>query len=109
MSTDPQLVLLKYRVTPVPWCMLNPAELCIGQHLKTLVLQSDHVLLPQWSYLGLFSEQNQKHRNWQKSYFDSHHKVRHFPEIPDNADVRIVTEGGLVEGKVLYLEDKSRS
>ena len=30
-STDPFMALLSYRSTPMPWCGLSPAELCMGR------------------------------------------------------------------------------
>ena len=38
-TTDPYLALLTYRATPFPWCGLSPAELLMGQRLKTDVPQ----------------------------------------------------------------------
>ena len=36
-SQDPFMGLLSYRSTPMPWCGLNPAELCMGRRIRTSV------------------------------------------------------------------------
>ena len=51
-SDDPQLALLTYRATPLPWCNLSPAQLLMGRSLRTNVPQVTTHLITKWSYLG---------------------------------------------------------
>ena len=46
-SNDPCLSLLSYRSTPLSWCDLSPAELCMGRRLRTSLPQTDKLLTPQ--------------------------------------------------------------
>ena len=34
-SPDPYMALLSFHSTPIPWCHFSPAELLMGQKLKT--------------------------------------------------------------------------
>ena len=47
-TDDPFMSLLVYRSTPMSWCGLSPAELCIGQKLRTNFPQTVDQLKPQW-------------------------------------------------------------
>jgi len=38
--------LLVYRSTPIPWCNLSPAELLMGQRLRTQLSCTDNQLIP---------------------------------------------------------------
>lgn len=38
-SPDSFMALLTYRATPLPWCQLSPAELCVGRQIQTTVPQ----------------------------------------------------------------------
>ena len=96
-ATDPYLALLNYRATPLPWCNLSPTELSMGRRVRTLV---DEILVPQWPYIQQFRRQNEHQKNLQKKYFDLRHRVIDLPDIPDDTEVWIATEGGPVEGKV---------
>ena len=45
-ADDPYIALLSYRATPLSWCDLSPAELCMGRRLRTSVPQTDSMLVP---------------------------------------------------------------
>ena len=45
-STDPFMALLSYRSTPMPWCGLSPAELCMGRRIRSSVPQIKNLLAP---------------------------------------------------------------
>jgi len=53
-SGDSHMALLSYRSTPLSWCKLLPAELCMGRKLRNLIPQTNKHLVPQWPYLGDF-------------------------------------------------------
>ena len=57
-ADDRFAVLLSYRVTPLPWCSLSPAELLMGRKLRSYLPQTMESLTPQWSYLQEFRDAN---------------------------------------------------
>ena len=52
-SKDPFMALLSYRTTPLPWCNLFPAELCMSKRLRP---QVDKSLVPEWNYVNNFRQ-----------------------------------------------------
>ena len=108
-STDPYLALLIYRATPLLGCNLSPAELSMGSHLRTLVPQTDVLLIPQWTYLDNFQKRNRIEKASQIKHYNAAHCVKTHPDIPDNPPVWITTEGGPVEGIVVSQADRPRS
>ena len=108
-SGDPHLALLSYRSTPLPWCQLSPAELCMGRKIRSLVPQTNKHLIPQWPYLKAFQEENKKFKDRQKKYFDRGHRARDLSPIPDNTDVWIKSEEKPVPGTVLSPAKEPRS
>ena len=77
-SNDPYLTLMTYRATPLPWCDLSPSELYMGRKIRTPVPQTDHLLVPEWSYLPDFRESNAAFKGHQKKNFDMQHGVQIF-------------------------------
>ena len=69
-SQDPYLALLSYRATPLPWCGLSPAELCMGRKIRTPIPQSDEALCPDWKYLATFRERNHEFKEMQGKNFN---------------------------------------
>ena len=55
-TDDPFMSLIVYRNTPMSWCGLSPAELCMGRKLRANLPQTIDQLKPQWSYVGNFSQ-----------------------------------------------------
>ena len=72
-AKDPYMALLTYRSTPLAWCNLSPAELLMGQRLRTTLPQVADRLLPQWKYLEAFRKQNKEFKQKQKSAYDRRH------------------------------------
>ena len=68
-SKDPHMALLSYRATAMPWCNLSPAELLMGRRIRTLVPQTDELMIPKWSYLADFQKLNKEFKGLQKHDF----------------------------------------
>jgi len=66
-SADSSMVLLTYRATPLPWCGLSPAELCMGRQIRTTILQPIKHLIPEWGYLSGFWQKNAEFTQRQKN------------------------------------------
>ena len=86
-STDPYRAFLNYRTTPMLWCNLSPAELSMGRHRRTLVPQTNTLLVPEWTYLDHFHKSNQIENKNQRDHFNLCLGVRTLPEIPNNTPV----------------------
>ena len=72
----------------------------MGRRLRTSLPQTDEYLIPKWSYLPEFRELNKAFKEKQKEDFDRHLRTRKLPEIPDDTEVLIKTEGGSTSGYV---------
>ena len=101
-SRDPYLALLSYRTTPLPWCNLSPSELLMGRRLRT-------TLPPRWSYLLDFKRADQQHKEKMKRDFDRSHRIHNLPEIPDDQDVWVSSDGATVPGIVVSQATTTRS
>ena len=88
-SDDPQLALLTYRATPLPWCNLSPAQLLMGRNLRTTVPQVTTHLIPKWSYLEEFREKDKDFKEKQKRDYDRHYRTSVMPDIPEDTAVWI--------------------
>jgi len=108
-SDDPPLALLSYRATPLPWCGRSPAELLMGRQIRTVLPQTSQSLVPQWPYLTEFKRANDKFKEQQKRNYDNRHRVRNLPEIPNNTDVWVTTDGHNTSGRVMRMADTPRS
>ena len=67
------------------------------------------LFVPQWAYLDHFQKSNRIEKASQIKHYNVAHGVKALPDIPDNTPVWITTEGGPVEGTVVYQADKPRS
>lgn len=100
-STDPHLVVLSYRATPLPWCGLRPSELSVGRWIRTTVPQTKLQLTPKWPYLSDFKKANLLFKKKQKENFEDQHGVQEQLEIPDGAEVWITSDGQPAEGRLM--------
>ena len=108
-SKSPFMALLTYIATPLPWCNLSPAELRMGRRLRTLVPQTDKLLISKWSFLPDFKRLNAEFKDRQKRDFDWRHRVKELPPIPDDNEVWISTDGGSTPGRIVSQAPTSRS
>ncbi len=99
-SSDPFMALLTYRATPLPWCGLSPAELCMGRQIRTTVPQPIQHLIPQWTYIPEFRRRNEEFKGRQKVNFDHRHRTRKASEIPDHMEVWVNSGPEPVRGTV---------
>ena len=97
-AEHPYLALLTYRSTPLPWCGLSPAELLMGRQIRSNLPQLSETLTPHWPFLEKFRASDEEFKNKQKVNFDKRHRTKPLPEIPDNTDVWITTDGSHAPG-----------
>ena len=108
-SDDPQLALLTYRATPLPWCNLSPAQLLIGRSVRTTVPQVSTHLIPNWSYLEEFHEKDRDIKEKQKRDYDRHYRTSEMPNIPEDTAVWIRSGNKPQKGRVVAHANKPRS
>ena len=108
-SADPQLALLLYRSTPLPWCSLSPAELLMGRKIRTDLPQTSESLTPRWSYLPQFRKDNKAFKEKRKEDFDRRHRTRSLPELPEDTSVWVTTNGHPTQGTVVNTSTEPRS
>ena len=108
-AEDPYKALLTYRATPLPWCHLSPAELCMGRRVRTSLPQSSEQLRPQWPYLPDFEKLNKQFKKQQKRGFDRRHRTTAQPDISNETEVWITSGDSPVRGKVTQAAGGPRS
>ena len=108
-AKDPHLSLLAYRSTPLPWCKLSPAELLMGRNIRSNIPQVQETLIPQWPYLTEFRHTNDLLKSQQKVDYDKRHRTQPLPDIPDDTEVWINTNGNRSTGHVTGPADAPRS
>ena len=108
---DPFIALLSYRSTPLPWCNLSPAELCMGRKVRSTIPQLNHHLVPKWSYMASFRKQNATFKDKQKENYDNRHRVRALPTVPEDTEVWVTVGTGAeqVRGTVTSAASTPRS
>ena len=108
-SPDPYLALLNYRATPLPWCGLSPAELLMGQRLRTDVPQLKKHFVPSWPHMTNFKSLDLKFKASQKRNYDDRHRVRELPLLPEKLPVWVETQGRQVPGEITQQATAPRS
>ena len=108
-TDDPFMSLLVYRSTPMSWCGLSPAELCMGRKLRANLPQTIDQLKPQWSYIGNFSRLNEAFKKKQQQEYDRRHKARPLPPIPNDSPVWVNTGTTIIPGRVMKQHGTPRS
>ena len=108
-AEDQYLALLSYRSTPLPWCGYSPAELSMGRRIRSDIPFTLDKLTPQWSYTKEFRQKDKDFKAKQKQNFDSRHKVKPLPDLPDDTEVWITTGTGPAAGRIISNANTSRS
>ena len=108
-SQDPFMGLLSYRSTPMPWCGLSPAELCMGRRIRTSVPQVTTQLVPTWNFLTDFRRNNEDFKGKQKKNYDSRHGVCERSCIPNDTEVWIQSESEPLPGTIAAPASTPRS
>ena len=70
---------------------------------------SEKKLVPQWPYLNGFRACEEEFKEKQKRDFDHRHRVKELPNLPDDSDVVVTTDGQLLPGRVVGPADAPRS
>ena len=108
-SSDPQLALLNYRATPLPWCAISPAELLFGRKIATDLPQPDGQLSPDWPYLADFRQADSAYKSKQQADFNRRHRTRPLPELTPRTSLWVRTGRQLEPGKVITKANVPRS
>ena len=108
-SIDPFLALLSYRATPLQWCGLSPSELLMGRQIRTTLPQVAQHLIPHWSFLESFHQQDKKYKRAQKRNYDRYHKARPLPELADDTPAWIRTDNSQQSGRIVSTYSEPRS
>ena len=81
----------------------------MGRNIRTSLPQTTTSLIPQWDYLTEFKTANKKFKDQQKKNFDDSHRVHNLPDIPDNTDAWITTDGQNTPGMTVRGAEAPRS
>ena len=108
-SKDPFMALLSYRTTPMPWCLLSPAELLMGRQLKTDVPQTKDHYIPKWPHIKNLKEVHQKYKDSQSKHYNRRHRVRTLPMLPDDTAVWVQNGSSQEPGNIVRSASTPRS
>ena len=64
---------------------------------------------PEWSYLPMYREKEEKYREDQKRNYDDHHRTRNLLELPNNTSVWVSTPQGQIPGNIVSAAQEPRS
>ena len=103
------MALLSFCATPLPGCMLSPAELLFGRRINTDLPQTDHYLTPQWPYLDRFRKADREYKDKQKSQYNVRHRVRPLSVLPAGTKVWVRSGRHQIAGKVISSAGTPRS
>ena len=81
----------------------------MGRRLRTTPPQTTKHLTPRWSYLSDFKRADQQRKEKMKRDFDRSHCVHNLPEIPDDQDVWVSSDGATIPGTVVSQATTLRS
>ena len=108
-TSDPYKALLSHRATPLPWCGLSPAELLIGRKVHTNTPEIKTNFIPEWFYTDNFKNLDQKVKLAQRDDYNSCHRVRELPQLPEGQTVWVETWGQQTPGRVVQAANTPRS
>jgi len=108
-SDDVYLSLLVYRSTPLRWCNVSPAELCMGRRLRTTLPQIPQTFVPDWTYLDKFYQAERCYKERMKKDFDKRHRVSPLPDLPEDTPVMVEFHNRREPGAVSRSADAPRS
>lgn len=108
-STDPHLALLSHCSTELSWCNLSPAQFLMGRRIRSTVPEIVENLLPEWSYLKRFREQERQYKEQQKKYYDKRHRIQQLADIPDDQPVWVNTNSRQQPGRIITTTEAPQS
>ena len=106
---DPYMAILSFRATPLPWCMLSPAELLFGRKINTDLPQTDHCLIPQWTYLERFQKADKVYKDKQQSQYDRRYRTRSLAALLVGSKEWVRSERHRIAGKIVSSAGSPRS
>ena len=109
LSPDPEMALLTYHATPLPWCGRSPAELLMGRRLRTTLPQTNDQLIPKWTYLPNVQDSHTRFKEKQKEVFDHRHRVREQPPVSEDTEVWVTSGNKPQRGRVVSQAGTPRS
>ena len=98
---DPYMAILSFCATPLPWCMLSPAELLFGWKINTDLPQTDQCLIPQWTYLKRFRKADKVYKGKQQSQYDHRHRTRSLAALLIGSKVWVRSGRHRIAGKIV--------
>ena len=81
----------------------------MGRQIRTTLLQVAEHLIPHWSFLESFCQQDKKYKSAQQRSFDRYHKARPLPELADDTLVWIRTNNSQQSGRIASKSSEPRS
>ena len=81
----------------------------MGRVLRTDVPQDVSKYKPEWSYLPMYREKEEKYREDQNRNYDRHHRTRTLSELPNNTSVWVSTPQGQIPGNIVSAAQEPRS
>ena len=105
-ENDPAKALLAYRSTPLA-SGYSPAQLLMGQNIKSSVPTNPDQLMPQIVDRRIFKENEEAGREYQKRIFDNRHKVQEMKPLSTGTTVFITDMK--CQGKVVQKAKTPRS
>ena len=81
----------------------------MGRVIRTDVPQDVSKYKPEWSYLPMYREKEEKYREDQNRNYDRHHRTRTLSELPNNTSVWVSTPQGQIPGNIVSAAQEPRS
>ena len=75
-SSGPNMALLSFKATPIPWCSFSSTKLLMGRKIKIDIPTAKTLLTPHWPYLTEFQERDREYKAKQKEHYDQRHRTQ---------------------------------
>ncbi|XP_062574010.1 uncharacterized protein K02A2.6-like [Saccostrea cucullata] len=81
--------LMAYRSTPIAATGVSPAELIMGQRIRTALPTLDKTLNPRWPDINTIRSHDEDTKERYRFYFDKHNAVRPLPSLKEGERVLV--------------------